>query len=313
MDRQGQASKGRTFVQRMYPPRIVGLGLGFFCVASVFYQQPTPWFVWLLLIFNGFLWPHVAYLTAKGTPHPYQAEKRNLLIDSFFGGFWVPLMSFNALPSAMVLCMMGMDNIAAGGLGFFARGAAMQLAGAALAACFTGLHFHIESNTIHVLACLPMLAIFPLSIGMITYRLAARLSQQRQSTETVNQELKDTNERLTKAYELMRAQRDQLLKHRGTEEIAIVVDQSGTILEATEQVSMCTGKPRNELIGSNLSALLDESCREDFRRELKNAWVGMVRDFSVSLILPQNGRERFEVKMTRITSNSRRALLVILR
>jgi hypothetical protein len=84
-------------------------------------------------------------------------------------------------------------------------------------------------------------------------------------------------------------------------------------MEATDQVSICTGKPRNELIGSNPRRLLDESCREDFRRELKNAWVGMVRDFSVSLILPQNGTGRFEVKMTRITPNSRRALLVILR
>jgi len=313
MDSQGQASKGRTFVRRMYIPRIVGLGLGFFCVASVFYQQPTPWPVWLFLIFNGFLWPHVAYLTAKGNPRPYQAEKRNLLIDSFFGGIWVPLMSFNALPSAMVIFMLGMDNIAAGGLGFFARGTAMQLTGAALAAAFTGLHFHIESNMLHVLACLPMLAVFPLSIGMITFRLATRLSRQKKSTEAMNRELKDTNERLTKAYELMRAQRDQLFKHHGKEEIAFAVDQSGTIQEATERVSICTGKPRSELIGSNLSALLDESCREEFRRELKNAWVGMVRDFPVSLILPQNGRERFEVKMTRITSNSRRALLVVLR
>src|SRR5437868_2903027 len=108
--------RGLQFAKRIYPARIIGLGLGFFCVASVFYQSQVNSFIWALLIFNGFLWPYVAYWLAMRSADPYRAELRNLIVDSLLGGFWVPLMAFNLLPSAIIIIMLSMDNIAAGGL-----------------------------------------------------------------------------------------------------------------------------------------------------------------------------------------------------
>ena len=113
---------GLSFAKRIYLPRSIGLGIGFFCVAAGLWPlYSTPW-LWALLVFNGFLWPHLAYQLARRSATPYQAERRNLLIDSVFGGFWAAAMQFNVLPSVTILAMMAMNNIAAGGGRFFARG-----------------------------------------------------------------------------------------------------------------------------------------------------------------------------------------------
>lgn len=81
------------------------------------------------MLFNGLLWPHMAYLWASRSAMPYQAEQRNLLLDSLMCGFWTAAMHFNPLPSVTVLSMMTMNNVAAGGKRMVFRGLLAQLAG----------------------------------------------------------------------------------------------------------------------------------------------------------------------------------------
>ena len=74
-------SGNQSLVRRIYFPRIVGLGLGFVAVASVFYQQQTHLMFWGLAVVYAFLWPHIAYVIAKRSAFPRKAERRNLLED----------------------------------------------------------------------------------------------------------------------------------------------------------------------------------------------------------------------------------------
>ncbi len=178
--------RGRRFARRLYLPRVLGLGLGFFCVAAVFWQQSPPLWQWALLVFNGFAWPHVAYQLARRADQPYRAEFRNLMVDSAFGGFWVPLMQFNALPSVLILVMLNLDNIATGGLRFLWRGLLANAIGAALALLIVGVQWQPHSNMVVILACLPFLIAFPLSIGLITYRLANQLGEQKKQLEALS-------------------------------------------------------------------------------------------------------------------------------
>ena len=79
--------KGVRFVKRIYKLRVIGLSIGFFCVAAGFLQNPVGWPLWVLLIFHGYLWPHLAYHLALRSKIPYRAERFNLVIDTTFGGF----------------------------------------------------------------------------------------------------------------------------------------------------------------------------------------------------------------------------------
>ncbi|VVD69368.1 putative diguanylate cyclase AdrA [Pandoraea iniqua] len=183
------AGKGKRFVRRIYRLRTIGLAIGFFCVAGVFYRHDpaiASW-LWALLIFNGFVWPHVACLLALSRPVPYRAERWNLLTDSAFGGFWVAAMHFNLLPSVVVLAMMSMDNISAGGVRLFWQGVLANVAGVLVGIALLGFAWAPASDTFNVITCLPMIILYPIALGKVTYDLAQKLANRSREMEYLSQ------------------------------------------------------------------------------------------------------------------------------
>ena len=166
--------------RRVYPARVIGVGLGFLCVAGVFLSvSGTPGWAWLLLVLNGFVWPHIAFFWARRSADARRQEHRNLLFDSLCGGFWAALMQFNLLPSALILTMLSMDNIALGGTRLFLRGLAAHVAGAAVGVAVAGWAPAIATSVPEILFCLPFLLIYPQLFGIITFRLARRLDSEK--------------------------------------------------------------------------------------------------------------------------------------
>lgn len=179
------AGKGKRFVRRIYRLRTIGLGIGFFCVAGVFYRHEpsTPLWLWALLIFNGFVWPHLACVLALSRPVPYRAERTNLLIDAVFGGFWVVAMQFNLLPSVVILAMMSMDSIGAGGIRLFLQGLLANVAGVLIGIAVLGFVWAPASDTFNVITSLPMVILYPIALGKVTYDLAQKLAQRSREME----------------------------------------------------------------------------------------------------------------------------------
>jgi diguanylate cyclase len=180
---KSRAGQGKSFVERIYRLRIAGLGLGFFCVASVFALQHRGFVLWSLLVFHGFVWPHVARRAALACEVPFRGERLNLMADSMLGGFWVVAMQFNVLPSVLILAMLSMDNIAAGGLRLFARGVVAHVLGVLAGLVTVGFVFSPMSQMPTILACLPFLIIYPLALGFTSYRLSLKLAQRTRELE----------------------------------------------------------------------------------------------------------------------------------
>jgi diguanylate cyclase len=180
------AGKGKRFAGRVYRLRMIGLGIGFFCVASVFYQLHASLWLWALLVFHGFIWPHVAYRAALTWQIPYRGERCNLMIDSIFGGLWVVAMRFNLLPCVLILAMLSMDNIAAGGMRFFLRGVVAHFSGFAIGVLTLGLTFEPQSQMPTVIACVPFLVLYPLALGWSTYRMSQKLALHARESERLS-------------------------------------------------------------------------------------------------------------------------------
>jgi diguanylate cyclase len=181
-----QTGKGKRFVERVYRLRLAGLGLGLFCVASVFAQQDRGLVLWALLLFHGFAWPHVARRAALASQVPYRGERVNLLIDAAFGGFWVAAMRFNVLPCVLILAMLSMDNIAAGGLNLFVRGVVAHAVGLVVGLLVLGFAFEPMSSMPTILACLPFMVIYPIALGWSTYRISRKLAEQTRTLERLS-------------------------------------------------------------------------------------------------------------------------------
>jgi diguanylate cyclase len=169
---------GLRFARRMHAPRTLGVALGFLAVAAVLLEQGAPTWVLVLLLANGFVWPHVAYLVASRSRDPYRAEIRNLLADSAFGGAWLAAMHFNLLPSVMLASMLAMDKISVGGWRLFGRALAVQAAVCVAVAAATGFAFDAMPTPTVLYACLPLLVAYPIAVGVVTYRLSRRVREQ---------------------------------------------------------------------------------------------------------------------------------------
>ncbi|WP_053268636.1 diguanylate cyclase [Pseudomonas chlororaphis] len=169
--------KGLSLARRLYKTRILGLALGFLCVSAGMYPlRPPPW-VWAFMLFNAFIWPHLAYQWARRSAVPFRGEHRNLLMDAFLGGFWVAAMHFNPLPTTTTLSLMAMNNIALGGVPFFLAGCLAQALGIAVGLLLFGVGFVAQSSALQLYACLPMLTLYPLALGFICYQQANVLSR----------------------------------------------------------------------------------------------------------------------------------------
>ncbi|WP_437613040.1 diguanylate cyclase [Erwinia sp. V71] len=131
----------------------------------------------LLLFINGFLWPHLAYWLSLRARDPKATELRNLLLDSALGGVWIALMGLNALPSALIVSMMGMNNVAASGGRFFFRGLLLQMAVMGAMLLLLRLPVSVATTLLQVYICLPMLVVYPVFLGQVTYQTAIKLAQ----------------------------------------------------------------------------------------------------------------------------------------
>ncbi|HDS1737737.1 diguanylate cyclase [Pseudomonas sp. BP8] len=181
-----RSGKGRSFVRRIYLPRIIGLGIGLFSVMAAIAPMQPPGWVWLLLLGNGLIWPHLAYHWALRSANPYQAEQRNLLLDSLMGGFWAAAIHFNPLPCVTILSMMTLNNVAAGGRRLVLRGLLAQLLGMLLASLLLGTGLQLQATQLQVYACLPMLTLYPLALGWVCYRLAIKLADHKRQLSALS-------------------------------------------------------------------------------------------------------------------------------
>lgn len=174
--------KGRDrdlrFVDRVHRLRTLGGSLGFFCVASVFWNHGEPAWRWTLLAAHVLLWPLVARALSRRNARPARAEFRHLAIDSTLGGVWIALMHFNLLPSVLLVTMLTVDKIAVGGVRFALRTSACLVAATFLTSAAIGFRLEIETPMSVVIACLPFLVAYPLAISTVMYDLSRRIAQQ---------------------------------------------------------------------------------------------------------------------------------------
>ena len=164
----------------MYLPRMIGLALGGVAIAGVLIANGAHPVLWAGLLASTVVWPHVALWIGSRSRNPYPAELASLMVDSALGGAWIALMQFNLLPSVVILIMLSMDKLAVGGVKLLARCTAALLLTCAAVSALTGLQVRPDTSMVQIIGALPLLVLYPIIVGLTTYRLARRLKEQNQ-------------------------------------------------------------------------------------------------------------------------------------
>jgi diguanylate cyclase len=168
-----------TRAKRFYVPRSIGLGLGFVTVFASLPVAPAHPLALALLIAYCFGWPHAAYLLAKRSDKPLTTERRNMLFDTFAAGFFAGAIGFNPIPSAAIVTMPAMNNMAMDGPRFLLAGVLASVLGAALGNALLQVPFNYTLDGFQVAACMPLLVLYPLSLGYVCYLGAIKLTRQK--------------------------------------------------------------------------------------------------------------------------------------
>ncbi len=254
--RGGDRVRDLRFVRRIHRLRALGLGLGFFCVASVLrlHAEPVAW--WLLLVANGFFWPHAALLLATHSADPRRAELRNLLVDSTLGGVWIAVMQFNLLPSVLLLTMLAVDKISVGGMRLLARTLASLAAGCALTSAALGFPVEIATPMPVIVASLPFLVIYPLAISAVAYALVRKVAHQNRRLDEIGHT--DGLTGLGNRRQCLAIAELELARHKRTRQPAVLVILD---IDQFKAANDRYGHPAGDEVLCGVAEILRQCCR----------------------------------------------------
>lgn len=178
-----EARRRQRFISRVHRLRTIGLALGSLSVASVLFQNGAAPVTWVILLINGFLWPHMARAVAGAAADATRAEMRSLVIDSAMGGFWISMMQFNVLPCVLLATMLAVDKICVGGWrllrpALFVQALVCLATLAALWLAYGILPLRPQSTMFNMAASLPLLVAYPLLISTAMHGLGRRVKRQ---------------------------------------------------------------------------------------------------------------------------------------
>ncbi len=171
-------STRRKHIRKTYLVRTTGLILAVLPVSSVLAQRDAPVWLWTWMVVCALLWPPIAYGLTLRSAHPARRESINFMIDAALGSSWVVFMHFNLLPSVALLAMLSMDHLSVGGWKYVRASIPGQIVAALVASGLVGFHFEPFSNMWNVMACVPLLVIFPAHMSLVTYAMARHLREQ---------------------------------------------------------------------------------------------------------------------------------------
>lgn len=166
--------------------RSLGLAVGAICVGAVLYEHGRGTGFWVALAVHVLLWPTLAYVLAARSRNPLATEYRNLLGDSAAGGFWIAVMAFDTLPSVLLAVMLTMDKVIVGGRLFGVKAFALMLLASLATSAALGFPFEPVTSYRVMLACLPLLVVYPMAIGAASRLLAQKTLEQKRMFEKIS-------------------------------------------------------------------------------------------------------------------------------
>jgi diguanylate cyclase len=244
------------FVKRIHLMRMLGLALGFPCVASVLWLHGAPWYIWTLAVAHGLVWPHLARALAIRSAHPVRAALRHLTLDSALGGAWVALMQFNLLPSVLFVTMLSVDKIAVDGPRLLLRTTACLVAACIAASAMLGFAVDIATPMPVIVACTPFLVAYPLAISVLMHRLGRRIADQNRWLAKVS--TTDELTGLANRRQGLAAAAQALARFRrhGGHAVLMVVD-----IDRFKEINDRHGHPAGDLVLRHVAKVLVENIR----------------------------------------------------
>jgi len=131
--------------------------------------------------------------------------------------------------------------------------------------------------------------------------------------KTLHDQVKEANKNLGLAYAQMRDWKDRLGIQLQGEEIGFLLDENGKILGISDRVLQITEHNTIELLGSDIIELMEQDSRQDMKKAITDASLGIFNQTSISMIETQIKPKRFEAKLLPVSVERGKMILVLIR
>jgi diguanylate cyclase len=288
---------GLRLVRRMYLPRTIGLALGAVAIGGVLQANGASRAAWAALFATTFVWPHVAQFLGRRSRDPYRTELRCLTVDSAFGGAWIAAMQFNLLPSTVLVMMLTMDKIAVGGPAFLGSCAGWMAIACGAVALALGFQANVHTSMTQIVACLPLLVLYPIVVGITTYRLARTVREQNRQLAEISRTDGLSGLLNRRYWEEVVSAEFQRCRRAGRSASLLMID-----IDHFKSVNDQHGHPAGDEVIRSVAALLRDALRE---QDLAGRYGG--EEFGVAL--PETGAAGAEAIAERIRKRIEGAVL----
>lgn len=196
---QATPPRVHPIVQLDYRVRICANLLVLIVMVSIFAERPAPRWIWALLLFQGVLWAHLAFVLARRSADSRRAEHRNLLVDALLYGALAGLGSFSLWPSVIMFSSILLSILSIGGPRLAWRGLIAFTAGGLAGAAANGFSVQFESSLLTTVLCVAGLVSHKALIGMNAYLQTRRARRARREVLQQNLQIVEQNRQLEAA------------------------------------------------------------------------------------------------------------------
>jgi signal transduction histidine kinase/DNA-binding response OmpR family regulator len=131
---------------------------------------------WFVLMAHCLVYPHVVFLFSSSSTD----ENCSLLFDSFFYSLCCAVWGYNFFLIAIFLSVVNMINLAAGGRRLFLKGIPIQVLGLLAGGLLAGFEYRESLSNLGMMIATLSLLIYTSSLGLIIYRINAKLRLNKQ-------------------------------------------------------------------------------------------------------------------------------------
>ena len=170
------ASKGYRYARRAHYLRTLGFAASALPISALRWEEHLPISSVAFCVVFCLAWPHIAWFLGMRAPTPLEGQRRNLILDSVLGGFFVALMRFAPIPTFAASLIFAVNSMAGGGLGGFLSAVAAMSIGALAGWLVTGGALFHGDVLVGARWWLPLLTIYTLLVAHLAYETAVKLA-----------------------------------------------------------------------------------------------------------------------------------------